>query len=581
MKFASVAHAFEKIEFISSRLEITGILAELFSKAEKEEIGNLMYLCQGSVAPKFKGVDIGMGEKLVESAIASAMGFSKREVEELYFKLGDLGLVSMELASQRKQRSLFSRELSINEVYSSMMKIATSGGSGSQDLKIKVLVDLLGNASPVEAKFLTRFPVGAMRLGVGDPTILDALSIRAAGDKSLRETIERAYNLRSDLGLVATILFEKGIEGLKGINVEAGVPLRPALGERLPSAQEIIKKLGKCAVEGKYDGLRCQLHKKGDEITLFSRKLENITSMFPEVVAAGKKLNAKELIIEGEALAFNPATEEFYPFQVTIQRKRKYGIEKMSEDLPLSLVVFDVILIDGTDCTVKPYSERRKIIESLIEENNTFKLSRQIITDSAEKINEFFEVCLEAGLEGVMAKDLSAQYTAGKRKFAWVKLKRSYKGELADTIDAVILGLFVGKGKKVKFGYSAFLCGVLDPEKDVFRTICKVSSGLSEEELIGINQLIKKDIVSVKPKEIESEIEPDAWVVPRYVFELTADEITVSPVHTCGRNTKSGYALRFPRIKGGLRFDKDPSSATTEKEVIDMYKMQSSVEVQD
>ena len=395
MKFSLVAEAFEKIESTSSRLEITDILAELFSNAENNEIGNLIYLCQGTIAPKFTGIDIGMGEKLVESAIASAMGFSKKEVEDLYYKLGDLGLVSMELGSKKKQQALFSRKLMLNEVYSSMIKISTSNGSGSQDLKIKVLVDLLGNSSPVEAKFITRFPIGTMRLGVGDPTILDALSIKTVGDKSLRETIERAYNLRSDLGLIALILFEKGVEKLKKINVEAGVPIMPALGERLPSAQDIVDKLGKCAVEGKYDGLRCQLHKKGNEITIFSRKLDNITSMFPELVLAAKKLPAKELIIEGEALAYNPSTEEFYPFQVTIQRKRKYGVEKMSEDFPLSLVVFDVIFLEGVDCTVKPYDERRKIVESLIKENNTFKKSKQIVTDDPEKINDFFEVCLE------------------------------------------------------------------------------------------------------------------------------------------------------------------------------------------
>ncbi|MCK4884101.1 MAG: DNA ligase, partial [Candidatus Diapherotrites archaeon] len=221
MKFSLVAEAFEKIESTSSRLEITDILAELFSNAENNEIGNLIYLCQGTIAPKFTGIDIGMGEKLVESAIASAMGFSKKEVEDLYYKLGDLGLVSMELGSKKKQQALFSRKLMLNEVYSSMIKISTSNGSGSQDLKIKVLVDLLGNSSPVEAKFITRFPVGVMRLGVGDPTILDALSIKTVGDKSLRETIERAYNLRSDLGLIALILFEKGVEKLKKINVEA------------------------------------------------------------------------------------------------------------------------------------------------------------------------------------------------------------------------------------------------------------------------------------------------------------------------------------------------------------------------
>jgi DNA ligase-1 len=449
-------------------------------------------------------------------------------------------------------------------------------------MKIKGLVELLNNSTPKEAKYITRFPIGKLRLGIGDPTILDALSAYEAGDKSLREELERAYNLCSDLGLVAKTLFSDGIEGIRKFKIKVFNPVRPALAERLPSAEEIVEKIGKCAVERKYDGLRMQLHKQGDRVEIFSRRLERMTHMFPEIVdGVRKQVKAKEAILEGEALAYNETSGEYYPFQLTMQRKRKYGVEEMAEEYPLKLFAFDVLYYDGVDCTKKPYAERRKKLEKMIASGDVIKLSEMIVTDDPKKLEQFFEESVEKGMEGIVAKDLNAEYVAGARKFAWIKLKRSYKGELADTVDLVIVGYFLGKGMRAKFKFGGLLCAVYDEKEDVFKTVAKIGSGFSEQQMKELEEMLGKIKIDHKPARVDSEIKPDFWVDLKYVVTVAADEITRSPTHTAGRGKEeSGYALRFPRMVG-LREDKSPEEATTVQEIIEMYKMQKRVQLEE
>ncbi|MEM4389522.1 MAG: ATP-dependent DNA ligase [Candidatus Micrarchaeia archaeon] len=575
MLFYEMAMAFERIEATTLRLEITAILAELFRKASADEIDKIVYLSQGMVAPPFEGMDIGLGEKFVEQAIALASGYARKEVEALYRKEGDLGKVAEKLLAEKKQATLAREALTVERVHASLMRIAKASGEGSQEFKIKVLAELFNNATPLEARYIARIPLDQLRLGVGDPTILDALSYWAKGDKSFRESLERAYNLCSDLGMVARKLFEEGEKGIAEFRISVFKPIRPALAERLPTAEEIIERMGVASVEAKYDGFRMQVHKSGEKVEIFSRKLEKTTRMFPEIVEATKKqVKAKEAIFEGEALAFNETTGEYLPFQTTIQRKRKYGVQEMAEAYPLRLFAFDLLYVDGRDLTQESYETRRRELEKVIGEGERIKLAEAILTSDPKKLEEYFEECVVRGLEGVIAKDLKAPYVAGARKFAWVKLKRSYRGELSDTVDVVIVGYYLGRGRRAKFKFGGILGAVYEPESGLFKTVTRVGSGYSEEELERLRGMLEKIIVRQKPARVDSLYEPDYWVEPKYVIEVRADEITRSPVHTCGKvGDAPGYALRFPRMIG-LRTDKAPEDATTVEEIVRMYETQ-------
>jgi DNA ligase-1 len=401
------------------------------------------------------------------------------------------------------------------------------------------------------------------------------------GGKDYKGDIERAYNLCSDLGLVAKMLAQKGIEGVRNFRVQVGYPIRMALAERVASAEEIIKRMGKCAVEAKYDGFRLQVHKKGKDIEIYSRNLERMTEMFPDLKQAiWENIKQDEVIIEGEAITYNEETGEFYPFQVTIQRKRKHGVYEYAKEFPLKLFAFDLLYIEGEDYTQKPFIERRKKLEEILSENSVLFKSEMFITDSAKEIERFFEDVVARGLEGIMAKRLDAPYTAGSRNFNWIKLKRSYRGSLADTIDVVIVGYFYGKGARAKLGIGALLTAVYDPKTDTFKTISKVGSGFTEDEWMRLKALLDQIKLPHRHARVDSLLDPDVWVEPKYVITLTADEITRSPLHTAGRTPEEpGFALRFPRAVGFIRTDKKPEDANTVEEIMNMYHMQKKISV--
>jgi len=926
MRFLKFSEYLEKLESTTKRLEMFEILSSLFKEVDKAEVNKIVYFCEEQLLPPFYGVEIGMAESMVSKAIAKAVGKSKKEVDFLYKKLGDFGLVAEQLV--KKKASLFKQKpLSIAEAYEELMKITKTTGAGSVDKKISMLAGLLSHCSEKEAKYIIRFVLGRLRLGIGDPTIMDSMSKAISGDRmKLRPDIERAYNLCSDLGLVASTLFEKGVRGLKEFKVKTGSPIRMALAERLPTAQDIVKKIGKCAVEKKYDGFRCisgytsiyvkergllpirdvkvgdhvlthtgkfkkvlaknkriidkkerifkfqtylgnefkitekhrllcringkinwtpvekvpknaevvfphlkttknklptnltlqtiagykkkfnlnenfyrflgywigdgysnqynannrigllfnektekklceeykkiiskefeiirfgesvhngaiqlywedkpflqwlshnfrqkwkkgwkgktlpewfvsvlekdfkaflegwidadghtdklgrtaivtkeaslaamaqlvalkfgiiiglkklrinnsdyykliitknerkvrieknkvfvkilkkeelsrhnprgvdprqavynlqveddesycttmsalhncQIHKDGDKVEIFSRNLEKLTQMFPDVVKGiQKQIKAKSAILEGEALALNEATGELFPFQVTITRRRKYKITEMAKEFPLVLFSFDLLYLDGKDLTKEPYEKRRNTLTKAITKGFTIREAERIITADPKELTEYFERAVESGTEGVLAKRLSAPYQAGARNFNWIKLKRSYKGELKDTIDVVIIGYVKGRGMRAKFGIGALLAAVYDEKKDAFTTIARIGSGLTEEKWVQIRKILDRDKISKKPARVVSLIQPDVWTTPKHVFTVMADEITLSPLHTAGKTAqKPGYALRFPRIQGWIRADKKPEDATSVKEIESMFKQQRKV----
>lgn len=570
MQFSEAAGYFADIEGTASRLSMSALVAELLSKCQKSEVSPIIYMMEGSIAPAYEGLDIGIGEKLAVRAISQTAGYTEKVVEAEYRKCGDLGTAAETLLSKKAQRSLFSEPNSLSKVYSTFVKIAKLSGTGSQESKISLLSELLSCATPLEAKYIVRFCLGKLRLGIAAPSIIDALSMLKKGDKQDKAFLERAFNLSSDLGAVA----EEYIAGrdLKNFCAQPFKPIRPALAERLPNATEIIKKLGKCAVEAKYDGLRMQVHVSNGDVEIYSRKLERMTAMFPEIVGAAEKLPAKSVIFEGEALAYNAAEKKYYSFQQTIQRKRKYGVEKMSKDFPLKLFVFDLLYRDGKDMTLEKYSKRRAELERLFPKKGVLVPSELIITDSAKKLHAYFQRSVLEGLEGIIAKDLEQPYVAGARKFAWIKLKKSY-GELADTVDVVVVGYYRGKGARNEFEFGGLLAAVQNDETGRLETIAKIGSGFSEDEMRELEKMLSDIKTKEKPKELDTKLEADFWVKPKYVITVAADEITLSPMHTCGMAGDTGYALRFPRMVS-FREDKAPADATTTKEIISMFDMQ-------
>ena len=597
MQFSRLSQYFSRIEATPKRLEMTDILAELFKKSSSQEIDKICYLALGQLASLYEGIEFNLAEKMLIKILAEAYNSKESEVKKMYKEKGDLGEVAEELA---KKKVISHKPLAISAVYDRLREIAEVSGTGSQEKKIIWMANLLRELDPLSARYVVRIPIKKLRLGFMDKTILDALSVAEVGDKSARPDIERAYNASADIGRIARVIKEKGIKGLAKIEVEVGTPIRMASAERLPTTKEIIEKMGgKTAAEPKFDGLRVQVHLDksrnlkeresseqlslmGEEIggpwvKIFSRNLEDTTAMFPEIVEAVQKFPVKSLIFEGEAIAYNPETEEFEPFQETAKRKRKYGVKEKAAELPLKVFAFDLLFIDGKNITQEPYQKRRSALAKLVKgsEGTVLLAEEQEFTDP-QKLEEFFMEQIEHGLEGIVTKRLDGVYQAGVRNFNWVKLKRVEEGHLADTIDCVVLGYYKGRGRRAEFGIGGFLVAVYDEKSDSFKTISRVGTGLKDEEW----QQMKKRIDALKTKEkpknadVVKELTPDVWADPSIVVAIRADEITRSPMHTAGaRGDEPGLALRFPRLMA-FRDDKSPQQATTVSEVEKLFKQQ-------
>jgi DNA ligase-1 len=398
------------------------------------------------------------------------------------------------------------------------------------------------------------------------------------GDKKLRPTLEAAYNRISDLGLLAQLLRTQGAAAVTALPIRPGNPIRPALAERLADATAILARLGPCSVEPKFDGFRLQVHRTRDQVRIFSRNQEELSAMFPEVTEATGRLAATDAIFEGEVLAYNPVTEEFLPFQQTTRRRRKHGVDELAAELPLRLFIFDLLYLDGTDLTPLPYSERRAQLHMLLgetQERGVLAIAPAEPVSEPAALQRIFEQSIAQGLEGIVAKKPDAPYQAGARNFNWVKLKRVSSGHIQDTVDCVILGYLYGRGKRAAFGAGALLVGVYDAEQDAFATVTKIGTGLSDAEWRAVRERCDRITVAQRPARVTALITPSAWVEPQVVIEVLADEITRSPLHTCGkRDGESGYALRFPRLVSFRDADKRPEDATTVAEVVALYAQQ-------
>lgn len=610
MKFSKLASYFEKIENTSSRLAITHLLAQLFKELDDKEIEKTVYLLQGRVAPLYEKTEFGMAEKMIIKSAILALNLEKKTFLSRYKKIGDLGKTVEEF--KKEVSSFEEKSLSVLEVYQRLYQLATAAGEGSQEVKLNILSTLIRQLDPLSSRYIVRIPAGVMRLGFSDMTVLDAFSWMIKGDKSLRPIIERAYHVRPDLGFIGQVIKGKGIESLKNIPPQVFTPILMMRAERLSSAEEILEKIGRCAIEEKFDGFRLQVHYKKskvnsafhegrgqnsklktDEVKLYSRNLEDVTFMYPDIVEGIKKqVKAEEIIFEGEAIGFDPSTGNFLPFQETVQRKRKYGIEEKVKEIPLKLFAFELLYLDGKSYLDVAFIERRKKLVSVVKTTgDKFKdvilIAPEEIVEEEKKINLLFNEAITKGLEGIVAKKLDGIYQPGARGWNWIKFKRSYSSKIEDTIDCLVMGYDLGKGKRAGFGIGAFLVGVFDEENDKFVTVAKIGTGLSDEEWKNLKIQSSKFKVQSKPKnyQVDKAMECDIWLAPSIVVEIRADEITRSPVHTAGRKLKPsktgaalevdvpGFALRFPRLER-FRQDKRPEEVTTLKEVEKLFKDQ-------
>lgn len=580
MYYREIANIYEKIEATTKRLEMTDLLVDLIKRTPKDLIDKVVYLTQGKLYPDFVNLEIGVAERLAIKALSRASGRRESEIEDNMKKTGDIGETAQKFMAEKRQLTFFQQPLTVKRVYETLDKIARASGSGAVDTKIVLLAGLLADADPVEAKYLIRTVTGNLRLGIADMTVLDALAIAYGGGKEARELVERAYNISSDLGRVAKVLAEDGLEGIRKFHVIVGNPIRPMLAERLSSPEEILEKLGgKCIAEYKYDGERIQAHKKDNEIILFSRRLENISNQYPDAIELLRThVLAKDAILEAECVAIEPETGEMKPFQELMHRRRKYEIEKAMEEYPVSLFLFDALYIDGKDLTLEPYRVRREFLTKMVKESERVRIAKSIITGDVKELENFFLEAIESGCEGLVCKSLADDsiYQAGARGWLWIKYKRDYKSEMTDTVDLVVVGAFHGRGKRAGT-YGALLLAAYNPENDTFETVTKCGTGFTDEDLAKLPEIMKKHIIARKHPRVNSLIEADIWFEPIVVIEVLGAEITLSPIHTCARDIirkGSGLAIRFPRFTGNYRLDKAAEDATTTSEIAEMYQRQ-------
>ena len=601
MKFDTFSEYLSRMEGTAGRLELAAQLSELLRGLTPSETPAALYMVQGQLLPPFAGEPMGMAARLLLRAMERALGDQgekgrSRDLDALLAEVGDPGLLAERLKMGREHG-----HLDLSGIYESLLEISRLSGSGSQDEKISRLANLFQGVSPLSSRYLARFVMGRLRLGIGDSTIIDALArtllLSPAEDekawktemKRVRQRVEGAYNLCSDLGRVGEVLRREGLEGLRSIRPSVGYPIRMALCERLGSGAEIIEKLGRAAVESKYDGFRCQIHCDGSHVRIFSRNLEETTGMFPELVSEARTiLGRRTAIFEGEALGYDGENDSYHPFQVTITRKRKHNILEKSEEIPLKCLVFDLLYLDGETIMERPFSERRRLLEEIfpvhrpkfsereVPPDHVFGASRMIETDDPHTIDLFFDEVVEEGFEGIIAKRLDGVYTAGSRNFNWIKLKRSYKGALSDTVDLVLIGYYRGKGLRTRLGIGAVLGAVFDPETGRYLSIARIGSGLTEEKWKELREMLDDLRVPEPPPTVRSGLVPDFWVYPKIVVTVLADELTRSPVHQAGRSEgeEEGYALRFPRMVSGPRADKGPEEATTVSEIRRLFELQ-------
>jgi DNA ligase-1 len=577
--FSLLVDTFEQMEQTSSRIALTDHLVTLLKKTPSDIIDKITYLIQGKLYPDYEGIEMGLAERMALRAIASSSGKNLSEVEAIYLQTGDIGDAAGKAMLNKGQSTLFSEQMTVERVYSTFDAIAKTVGPGSQETKLRLVSGLLNDSTTREGRYIMKFVMGTLRLGIADYSVLDALAVAFTGDKANRKVLENAYNVSSDLGTVAKLLAIKGLEAVQAMQITLFKPVRPMLAERVSTAEEALERMeGKASVEYKLDGERVQIHKGKDRVELFSRRLEKITGHYPDIARAAAELKAREAIMEGEVVAVNVQTGEYLPFQELMHRRRKHGVEEAMENYPVVVNFFDVLYLDGKSVTSLSYEERRKLLAKALKgtKDEMIRVMPQVVANTHDQIDRFMAEAIENGCEGVMIKHLPSVYRAGARGYAWVKLKREYRTELADTLDLVIVGALHGRGRRVG-KYGALLLAAYDRNSDTFRSVSKVGTGFTDEHLDQFYQQLERHVIERRHSRVDTGMDMDVWFEPAIVIEIVASEITLSPSHTAAKDSiKEGYglALRFPKFTGKIRDDKEPEDATDVDEVVTMYRRQ-------
>lgn len=616
-----MAGFFERLEDTPKRLEMTGILVEALDALKPSEFEAMAYLLQGKVAPDWEGIELGLAEKMILRALEEETG--RKDLKALYHKVGDLGLAAeqaLEATGGPKQASLFGDvddAPTVTEVFERLRDIAVVAGSGSQEKKMTLLRKLFRDVGPRGSRYVVRTALGRARLGVADMTFLDALAAWHMGKgarsvtemeddertehERVRAHLERAYDVTSELALVARTLAKDGLDAVDGLQVRMGIPLRPMAAERLKTLGEILAKHdGRSALEYKYDGLRLQCHVPADpdaKVRLFSRRMEDLTDQFPDVQAALRSAHqgAKDVVVEGECVAIDAATGDMRPFQeVSRRRGRKTGFGgderkeaglaaakgevsgTIMDEVPVAVYLFDCLAVDGESVMDRSYEDRRDLVAANFQEGDRIHVAAMEVCEDEGAMEAFFARAVDDGAEGIMCKSLAAPYKAGNRGFDWIKYKTDYTEDLVDTMDLVVVGAFMGRGRRGGW-YGALLMAAYDAETDAYPTVCKLGTGFDDETLKSLKDRFEPHVMQEKPEEVDAEMEPDVWIRPAVVMEVQAAELTLSPTHRCAwgaYRADSGLAARFPRFSGRWRDDKDPDQATTVSEMKTLYETQ-------
>jgi len=567
-----LVEVYEELNKTTKRLEKTHIISEFLKDVGVEDAEHVTLLLEGRVFPNYDPREIGIAARTMLKSLSAATGIAVDKIENEWKKQGDLGLVAEIIVRTKKQSTLQSTKLTVKKVFENIRKLAELQGEGTVERKVQLIAELITSAKPLESRYIVKTVLDEMRIGVGEGVMRDSIIWSSFGNeigiKYVREgneidigdrekynkyadTVQRAYDLTNEFAEVAKAA-KKGLKELENIEMKVGIPIQVMLSLKVDTVEEGFETVGKpCAVEFKYDGFRIQAHKdeKGN-IKLFTRRLENVTNQFPDVAEYAKSnVKAKTFIIDSEAVGFDKKTGKYLPFQSISQRiKRKYDIEKMSEDFPVELNVFDLIYYDGKNMISEPFEKRRKILEKIIKQQpKKIVLSKQKIVSDEKVVEQFFKDAFNAGNEGLMFKALNAPYKPGARVGHMVKFKA-----IMETLDLVIVAAEWGEGKRSKW-LSSYTIACLDEDSN-FVEVGKASTGLKEKEEEGLSfmemtKLLRPLIVSEKGREVR--------VKPKLVIEVGYEEIQKSPTYA------SGYALRFPRVISLRTMDKGPEEAST------------------
>ncbi len=578
--YETLANAYDEVETTSGSLEKIRLFSELLQKADPNEVQYIVALTIGKLHPDWKSQpEIGIAEKMAIQVVAAAASVPESDVQDSLRRTGDIGSTAESLLQKSAQATLFSQDLTVSVVFDTLDQAAKASGSGSNKIKVSKLVGLLTDAKPIEARYILRTVTGSLRLGLGHMGLIDSLAAAFTEDKDTRNDIEAAFNVCSDLGEVASVLAKDGIEAVRAIRTNVGIPIRMMAAKKLSSPEEIIEKAGgKVLVENKYDGERVQVHKIGNEVILYSRRQEVITTQYPDVVKLVQDhVKSKTCVLEGECVAIDPSTGKMRPFQELMRRRRKTDIEATQAEVPIAIFFFDILFADGKDVTSLPMLKRRELMEKIVDTTDRVNLTVAELTDSPERLQVIFEEAIETGHEGVIAKAThkDSTYQAGARSWLWIKLKASYTEGLSDSADLVIVGAIHGRGKRTGL-YGAILASAYDIDSDTYPTVCKIGTGFTDDMLAEFKERLDRHKLEQKHPKVISDIDADVWFEPIEVIEVLGDEITLSPTHPAGRKIlkDGGLAIRFPRFTGRWREDKDPTQATSVDDLIEAFERQ-------